>query len=49
MFVRDFQALVVAAICFAKGYLVMREAVEGIECLQESLSYRERMMRHTHD
>lgn len=44
MFVRDFQALGDAAICFAKGYLVMRAAVEGIACWQVNST-----MRHTHD
>lgn len=33
MFVRDFQALDTAAIRSAKGYLVIREAVERIERL----------------
>lgn len=39
IFVRYFQALVIPASCFAKGYLVVREAVERIECVQMSLNY----------
>lgn len=37
MFVRDFQAFGIAAICLANGYL----AAEGIECWQVSLLYLE--------
>ena len=49
IFVRDFQALDIPAICFAKGYLVIWEAVERIERLQMLSKYSgSARMRHSH-
>lgn len=50
MFVRDFQALGIAASRFSQGYLVIWEAVERIEGLQMPLNYLgSAMMRHAYD